>query len=288
MTYEQLLKLAYQKAKLHHKEEEACRLLLMEISNQDAHQFYLQFKQEVEPSFVDRYLMLLDQYLIHHVPVQHLIGHSYFFGYPFTVNKDVLIPRSETEQLVENILLYYDTYFENQKVDVLDLGTGSGCIGLTLALEEKNMNVTISDISDQALKVAEQNRDKLKAKAKLVLSDLFEDIPQKFDIIVSNPPYIPDDEIVQDIVSKEPSIALYGGKLGTDFYEKILQSAKRHLKERALIAFEHGYQQKELIYQYAIKQFPHVTILQMKDLQGKDRFTFVGIGGILKTNQSSN
>lgn len=288
MTYEQLLKLAYQKAKLHHKEEEACRLLLMEISNQDAHQFYLQFKQEVEPSFVDRYLMLLDQYLIHHVPVQHLIGHSYFFGYPFTVNKDVLIPRSETEQLVENILLYYDTYFENQKVDVLDLGTGSGCIGLTLALEEKNMHVTLSDISAQALKVAEQNRDKLKAKAKLVLSDLFEDIPQKFDIIVSNPPYIPDDEIVQDIVSKEPSIALYGGKLGTDFYEKILQSAKRHLKERALIAFEHGYQQNELIYQYAIKQFPHATILQMKDLQGKDRFTFVGIGGILKTNQSSN
>lgn len=251
MTYEQLLKLAYQKANLHHKEEEACRLLLMETSNQDAHQFYLQFKQEVEPSFVDRYLTLLDQYLIHHIPVQHLIGHSYFFGYSFTVNKDVLIPRSETEQLVENILLYYDTYFENQKVDVLDLGTGSGCIGLTLALEEKNMNVTISDISDQALKVAEQNRDKLKAKAKLVLSDLFEDIPQKFDIIVSNPPYIPDDEIVQDIVTKEPSIALYGGKLGTDFYEKILKQAKKHVKERALIAFEHGYQQKEMIYQYA-------------------------------------
>jgi len=284
VTYEQLLKLAYQKANLHHKEEEACRLLLMETSNQDAHQFYLQFKQEVEPSFVDRYLTLLDQYLIHHIPVQHLIGHSYFFGYSFTVNKDVLIPRSETEQLVENILLYYDTYFENQKVDVLDLGTGSGCIGLTLALEEKNMNVTISDISDQALKVAEQNRDKLKAKAKLVLSDLFEDIPQKFDIIVSNPPYIPDDEIVQDIVTKEPSIALYGGKLGTDFYEKILKQAKKHVKERALIAFEHGYQQKEMIYQYAVQSFPKSTILQMKDLQGKDRFTFIGIGDVLKTN----
>lgn len=284
MTYEQLLKLAYQKANLHHKEEEACRLLLMETSNQDAHQFYLQFKQEVEPSFVDRYLTLLDQYLIHHIPVQHLIGHSYFFGYSFTVNKEVLIPRSETEQLVENILLYYDTYFENQKVDVLDLGTGSGCIGLTLALEEKNMNVTISDISDQALKVAEQNRDKLKAKAKLVLSDLFEDIPQKFDIIVSNPPYIPDDEIVQDIVTKEPSIALYGGKLGTDFYEKILKQAKKHVKERALIAFEHGYQQKEMIYQYAVQSFPKSTILQMKDLQGKDRFTFIGIGDVLKTN----
>ena len=283
MTYEQLLKLAYQKAKLHDKEEEACRLLMMEISNQDAHQFYLSFKEEVGPSFIDRYLMLLDQYLINHIPIQHLIGHSYFFGYPFTVNQDVLIPRSETEQLVEQILLFYDTYFQGQKVDVLDLGTGSGCIGLTLALEEKNMNVTVSDISDKALKVAEENRDKLKAKAKLILSDLFDDIAQKFDIIVSNPPYIPDTEIVQDIVTKEPSIALYGGKLGTDFYERILKSAKKHLKENALIAFEHGYQQKELIYQYATKEFPHSTILQMKDLQGKDRFTFIGIGDVLKT-----
>ncbi|MDX9691441.1 MAG: hypothetical protein RBT45_03235, partial [Acholeplasmataceae bacterium] len=126
MTYEALLKLAHQKARHHKKEEEACRLLMMEISNQDAHQFYVNFKHEVDQAFVDRYLTLLDQYLINHIPVQHLIGHSYFFGYPFTVNQDVLIPRSETEQLVENILMYYDQYFLGQSIDLLDLGTGSG------------------------------------------------------------------------------------------------------------------------------------------------------------------
>jgi release factor glutamine methyltransferase len=281
VTYEALLKLATQKAKHHKKEEEACRLLMMEISNQDAHQFYINFKTEVPQTFVDRYLTLLDQYFINHIPIQHLIGHSYFFGYPFNVNKDVLIPRSETEQLVENILIYYDTYFQNQKIDLLDLGTGSGCIGLTLALEEKNMNVSISDISDKALEVARSNKDKLGAKAKIILSDLFDDIKPAFDIIVSNPPYIPDDEVVEEIVSKEPSIALYGGKLGTDFYDKILKQAKSHIKDKALIAFEHGYQQKADILSFAKTHFPDAIIIQKKDLQGKDRFTFIGIGGIL-------
>jgi release factor glutamine methyltransferase len=281
VTYEALLKLATQKAKVHHKEEEACRLLMMEISNQDAHQFYINFKSEVPEAFIERYLTLLDKYLINHIPIQHLIGHAYFFGYPFNVNQDVLIPRSETEQLVEHILMYYDTYFQNQKVEVLDLGTGSGCIGLTLALEEKNMQVTISDISDKALEVARSNSDKLNAKAKIVLSDLFDDIKPSFDIIVSNPPYIPDDEVVEEIVSKEPSVALYGGKLGTDFYDKILKQAKSHIKEKALIAFEHGYQQRSLIYEYAKTHFPQAIIIQKKDLQGKDRFTFIGIGGIL-------
>ncbi|MDX9692057.1 MAG: peptide chain release factor N(5)-glutamine methyltransferase, partial [Acholeplasmataceae bacterium] len=233
-------------------------------------------------AFVDRYLTLLDQYLINHIPVQHLIGHSYFFGYPFMVNQDVLIPRSETEQLVENILMYYDQYFLGQSIDLLDLGTGSGCIGLTLALEEKKMNVTISDISDKALEVARQNKEKLGAKAKLILSDLFDDIKPKFDIIVSNPPYIPDEEIVEDIVTKEPTIALYGGKLGTDFYEKILKAAKLHVKEKALIAFEHGYQQKDQIRLFAETNYPDAKIIQLKDLQGKDRFTFIGLGGILE------
>jgi len=281
VTYESLLKVANKKAREHHKEEEAVKLLLMELSGQTASEFYLNFKKNVDESFQKKYLEALDQYLIFHIPVQHLIGHSYFFGYAFKVNEDVLIPRAETEQLVGHVLYYIDTYFPNQKVDLLDLGTGSGCIGLTLALEEKSLNVTISDISEKALKIASLNNENLSANATVIQSDLFKSIHQKFDVIVSNPPYIPDSEIVEDIVQKEPSVALYGGTLGVDFYDLILEQAKFHIHEKALIAFEHGYQQKEMIYGFARKHFPTGTIIQMKDLAGKDRFTLIGIGGVL-------
>jgi release factor glutamine methyltransferase len=281
VTYESLLKVANKKAREYHKEEEAVKLLLMELSGQTASEFFLNFKKNVDESLQKKYLDALDQYLIFHIPVQHLIGHSYFYGYAFKVNEDVLIPRAETEQLVGHVLYYMDTYFPDQKVDLLDLGTGSGCIGLTLALEEKSLNVTISDISEKALKIATLNNENLSANAAVIQSDLFNAIHQKFDVIVSNPPYIPDSEIVEDIVQKEPSVALYGGTLGVDFYDRILEQAKFHIREKALIAFEHGYQQKEIIYGFARKHFPTGTIIQMKDLAGKDRFTLIGIGGVL-------
>ena len=281
MTYESLLRLANKKAREHHKEEEAAKLLLMELSKQTASEFFLNFKKNVDETLQKKYLDALDQYLIHNIPVQHLIGHSYFFGYAFKVNEDVLIPRAETEQLVGHVLYYIDTYFPNQKVNLLDLGTGSGCIGLTLALEEKSLHVTISDISEKALKIASFNNENLHAEATVIQSDLFDSIHEKFDVIVSNPPYIPDSEIVEDIVQKEPSVALYGGTLGVDFYDRILEQAKSHIHEKAMIAFEHGYQQKEVIYGFARKHFPTGTIIQMKDLAGKDRFTLIGIGGVL-------
>ncbi|MCF7930257.1 MAG: peptide chain release factor N(5)-glutamine methyltransferase [Acholeplasmataceae bacterium] len=282
MTYDQLLKLAYKKTKSKNKEEEAAKLLLMELSNQEPHQFYLNLNQEVDSDFQNRYLEALDQYLIDNIPVQHLIGHSYFFGHPFKVNGDVLIPRAETEQLVEHVLYFYDKYFNGEKLDVLDLGTGSGCIGLTLALEEENLRLTITDISSDALKVAHDNRENLKAKAQIIQSDLFDNMSHPFDMIISNPPYIPDTEIVEDIVKKEPSVALYGGKLGVDFYERIIKESAAYIKEKGLIGFEHGYQQKAQILEFAKHYYPQAKIVQLKDLAGKDRFTFIGIGGVLK------
>ncbi|MCR3906026.1 MAG: peptide chain release factor N(5)-glutamine methyltransferase [Tenericutes bacterium] len=281
MTYEALLKIAYKKTNTHNKEEEAAKLLLMELSNQEPHQFFTNLKSEVPKTLEIDFLNKLDQYLVSNIPVQHLIGHSYFYGYKFKVNQHVLIPRGETEQLVEHVLYYYDKYFIDQKIIVLDLGTGSGCIGIALSLEEENMNVTVSDISEEALKVAKDNQHDLKANVKIIQSDLFENISDAFDIIVSNPPYIPDTESVQDIVSKEPKVALYGGLLGVDFYEKIITNSKNHLKEHSLIAFEHGFQQKQRIFEIAKKHFPNAHIVQVKDLAGKDRFTFIGLGNVL-------
>ncbi len=281
MTYEGLLKVAYKKAKSFHKEDEAVKLLLMELSHQDPHQFYLHLIDEVDDDFHNEFFKKLDLYLLKDIPVQHIIGHSYFFGHSFIVNGDVLIPRSETEQLVEHVLYYYDKYFYGDELDVLDLGTGSGCIGLTLALEEKSLHLTISDISQDALHVALENQEKLGAKAKVIKSDLFEKIEGKFNMIISNPPYIPDSEVVQDIVQKEPSVALYGGKLGVEFYERIIKESKTFIKDKALIGFEHGFQQKEQILAFAKHNYPEANIIQLKDLAGKDRFTFIGIGGVL-------
>jgi release factor glutamine methyltransferase len=281
MTYESLLKVAYQKARAHDKEEEAVKLLLMEISERDPHQFFMDIKTEVDQSIEEKYMLLLNEYINNDIPVQHLIGHAYFYGYPFNVNQDVLIPRAETEQLVEHVLYYYDQYFQDQEISVLDLGTGSGCIGLTLALEEKKMSVTVSDISDLALKVTTQNKNKLNVNAHIIQSDLFKNIEGKFDIIVSNPPYIPDHEVVDNIVAKEPSVALYGGSLGVDFYERIIKESISFMKDKSLLAFEHGFQQREQILAFAKQAYPHANIIQTKDLAGKDRFTFIGIGGVL-------
>ena len=282
MTYEQLLKLGYKKASQNNKEQEAVKLLLMELSNYTPSQFFLNLKEEVNQELQNIFNDKLNMYIFDSTPVQHLIGYSYFFGHKIKVNDAVLIPRSETEQLVEYVLHYYDSYFNSKKIEVLDLGTGSGCIGLALALEEKNINITISDLSEKALKVATFNNDNLKAGAKIIQSDWFNNIKGKFDIIVSNPPYIPNYEQVENIVDKEPHIALFGGKKGVDFYEEILKNIKPYLNEKALIAFEHGFQQKQQIYEIASKQFPRETIIQKKDLSGKDRFTFIGFNGVFK------
>lgn len=281
MTYEQLLRDASKKAIENNKEVEAVKLLLMELSEQDPHQFYLNLKKDVDKKVKEKFLDKLNFYLYKDIPVQHLIGHAYFYGHAFSVSSDVLIPRSETESLVEEVLYLYDTYFDQKEVSVLDLGTGSGCIGITLSLEESHMKVSISDISLEALEIATQNRDKLKANVEIIHSDLFKNINQKFDIIVSNPPYIPDEEVIDNIVKKEPDVALYGGQLGVDFYEKILKDIKPFLKEKSLIAFEHGYMQKEVIKGFVKKHLKDGLIVQKKDLQQKDRFTFIGFGGVL-------
>jgi len=281
VTYEALLRLAYKKVREHQGEEEAAKLLLMELSTLDPHAFYMAMKDSVSDELKENYLHQLDQYLINHIPIQHLIGHSYFYGYLLKVNEHVLIPRPETEQLVDHVLYFIDTYFPKGPIHALDLGTGSGCIGLTLAKEEPRIHMIESDISAQALEVAHENATLLDVDVNLIQSDLFQKITGSFDIIVSNPPYIPDSEVAEDIVSKEPAVALYGGSLGVDFYQKILAQAKPFLREKALLAFEHGYQQKAIIKGFIDELYPEAIVIQMKDLQGKDRFTFVGLGGIL-------
>lgn len=272
MTYEQLFLHVTNNLKDSNKIE-ALKLLLLELVGEDSAFLYLHYNDKAPKEFSELYLNYANKYLIEHVPVQHLLGYSYFYGRKFIVNEDVLIPRPETENLVALTLSYYDTYFSGKKVDVLDLGTGSGAIGITLDLEEENMNVLASDLSEKALKTATETSHKLGSKTSFIQSNWFSNINKKYDIITANPPYIPSLELVEEEVTKEPSLALYGGSSGLDYYEEILKNINNYLKEYSFVIFEHGYDQAEKI-EYLIRKYVgDVKIKTYKDLAGKVRNT---------------
>ena len=207
-------------------------------------------------------------------PVQYIIGDVNFYGNTIKVNKDVLIPRYETEELVEKTIKKIKNKF-NKKIDVLDLCTGSGCIAITIK-KEINSNVTATDISSDALEVAKENVNLNNVDVKLINSDLFNNIDGKFDCIISNPPYISYDEEIDEIVkNNEPNIALYAPNNGLYFYEEILKNIKKYLNDEFIIAFEIGYKQGESLVELANRYLNNVTISVEKDLQGRDRFLFI-------------
>jgi len=176
-------------------------------------------------------------------PTAYILGYKEFYGRNFIVNKDVLIPRPETEMLVELIKVE-----DNAKI--LDLCAGSGCIGLTLALECKNAKVTLADISPKAVEIIKKNAENLGVEVNIVESDLFSGIEGKFDIIVSNPPYIRSEtiETLENTVKDyEPRLALDGGEDGLKFYKKIIPCSKKYLSENGRIFFEMGFDEGDAI-----------------------------------------
>lgn len=209
-------------------------------------------------------------------PIQYVIGNVNFYGSRFIVNKNVLIPRFETEELVEQVV-EYSKKFNKDKLRVLDLGCGSGAIGLTIKKLIKDIEVTLLDISKEALEVAKQNAVNLGLDVTFVESDWFSNLEiTKYDIIVSNPPYIKNDEQIEEIVkNNEPALALYGGQDGLDCYKKILSSIKPYLNDEYLIAFEIGESQKEEITNLVINCLPTAIVTCKKDLYGRNRMIFV-------------
>lgn len=207
-------------------------------------------------------------------PVQYIIGNVNFYGNMIKVNKNVLIPRFETEELVEKTIKKINNKF-NKKINILDLCTGSGCIAITLK-KELDCNVTASDISNDALEVAEENIKLNNTDINLISSNLFKKINNKFDCIISNPPYISYDEEIDAIVkNNEPSIALYASNNGLYFYEEILKNIKKYLNDEFIIAFEIGYKQGKELIKITNKYLNDINISVEKDLQGRDRFLFI-------------
>ena len=262
------------------KEDSAALIYLLYVSELDTTELYMQMENEIPETIINKFDEGFAKYLYNNEPIQYLTNYQTLYGYDFYVDNRVLIPRFETEELVENVLYMYDEYFDGQNVDVCDIGTGSGAIAISLAKEEAKMKVVATDISDEALEVAEINNQKFAANVEFLQGSMVEPlVGRKFDIIVSNPPYIPNEEEVMSIVKdNEPHVALFGGKDGLDFYRIILRDAKLIMKDKVLIAFEHGYNKNQEIEDLALSYFEGAKVIHKKDMQGKDRMTFILVG----------
>ncbi len=208
-------------------------------------------------------------------PVQYIIGNVDFYGFIFDVYRRVLIPRFETEELVEKTIKYIKDHFD-EDISIIDLGTGSGCIAITLKKILPNSTVMAVDISKDALEAASHNASKLEAEIIFKKNDMLHDIEGKFDVIISNPPYIDYEEEIMDVVkNNEPSIALYADNHGLCFYEDILKNCPKNLKDKFLIAFEIGQTQGEEIKKLAYQYLKNIEVKVEKDMKGLDRFVFI-------------
>ena len=206
---------------------------------------------------------------IKHIPLQHIVGQTEFMGLTFKVNENVLVPRFDTEILVDEVVKYVgDEYLK-----VLDMCTGSGCIAITISDMCDNVSVIASDISKEALEVAKENNQLNQTDVTFVESDLFENVEGLFDVIVSNPPYIRTDEIEnlqEEVKLHDPHLALDGGESGLDFYRRIIKDSKDHLKTNGMIFFEIGFDQAEEVSKI-LKENDYHDIVVKKDLSGLDR-----------------
>ena len=247
----------------------------MHVSDLDNATLYAQLKETMPEEQLEEFSRLLMKHINDDVPLQHLTRDDEFFGFRFYVNKDVLIPRFETEELVAKVLAYYDEFFEGD-VDVVDLGTGSGAIAISLVMEEPHMNMTATDVSSAAIAVANTNADLYDVDIRFLKGSWCDPLIRRYDIVVTNPPYIPEQEELPQMISKhEPHLALFGGPDGLDHYRSIFASLPNVVKPKFFIAMEHGKDHKEAIEQLAKAAFPAAKVWCEKDMQGKDRFTFV-------------
>lgn len=278
-TVKELIKLAESRLDDASKDVNVAKVLFYHLADKQPHELYLMYDEEVSSELEAKFLAGMEEYY-QGKPIQYIKGVENFFGRDFKVNEDVLIPRYETEELVENILYRIDDYFaEYQSITLCDVGTGSGAIATSLALEEPRLKVFATDISLKAVTVAKDNAKNLGANIEFMVGDMLEPLLEneiKVDIFVSNPPYIPQEQEIEAMVKdNEPHAALFGGNDGLYFYRKIFQGVEPLLQERALLAFEMGFDQRELMEAALQEYFPNDPHEIIKDINGKDRMLFI-------------
>lgn len=255
------------------EEAESLSFVYRSLKNLSFTDFVFALQQEVtkeEENFVEE----IYQQLVAHKPAQYIIGHAEFFGMQLKVDERVLIPRTETEELVELILA--ENPEENLKV--LDIGTGSGTIALGLAKNRPDWSVTAADISQDALELASENAKNQNLNIFFKKSDCFAEISEKYDIIVSNPPYISredESEVGLNVLHSEPHLALFADEDGLAIYRRISEDAKDYLTDGGKIYLEIGYKQGQSVPELFRKHLPEKRVRTLKDQFGQDRMVVV-------------
>lgn len=254
------------------KEESLARFLLMYMLD-EMREFNENLALELTEEDKQKYFQLINKHIKDDTPLSHLVGFEYFYDRKFKVTSDVLSPRMETEELVYKVIDYIRKN-NLTNIKILDLCTGSGIIGITLKkeLEEFDVKILASDISSRALTVAKENASSLEADISFVESDLFSNIQDKFDIIVSNPPYIAHDDkktIKENVLNYDPHLALFADEEGMYFYRNIIEKSRPYLNEKGIMFFEIGYDQKEKI--ITLGENNKFETVVYKDINGRDR-----------------
>ncbi len=272
LSYSSALKRAFLMLKQQDKYPEDAEYLMEELTGFNYTQLQLHRNDPVPGKIMRRFRdgvvrLVMDE------PVQYILGYGYFMNKSFTVSQDTLIPRQETEEMVQKIIDDHDTRAKN----IWDIGTGSGVIAISLALKFPDDDILATDISEGALKIAQLNADNYQANnVFLKQSDLFQSVkPEPFDIIVSNPPYISQREksvMDQSVIKYEPDLALYGEQNGLEFYKDISSSADNYLSEYGILYMEFGYQQKSALEEIFAKNMPEYNVEFHKDMSGNYRY----------------
>ena len=258
------------------EEAESLSFVYRSLKNLSFTDFVFALQQEVteeEKQFVEE----IFKKLAAHIPAQYIIGHAEFFGMQLKVDERVLIPRPETEELVELILA--KNLKDNLKV--LDIGTGSGAIALALAKNRPDWSVTAADISQDALDLSLENANAQNLNLSFIKSDCFSEISSKYDIIVSNPPYISredQEEVGLNVLHSEPHLALFADEDGLAIYRRIAEDSKDYLNDGGKIYLEIGYKQGQSVPALFMENLPEKRVRTLKDQFGQDRMVVIDDG----------
>ena len=277
MTYKALYRWGMEKLQEAGIEEAAldARLLLEEICHTDRSYLLVHGDDPIEEQQEECYVNCIRR-RAEHVPLQHILGYQEFMGLRFKVTPDVLIPRQDTETLVEEVMRYL-----HDGMHILDMCTGSGCILLSLLKYSNDCIGVGADVSEKALTIAKENGESLELGASWIQSNLFENIEGKYEVIVSNPPYIPSGVIptlMQEVKEHDPMLALDGKEDGLFFYREIVAQAKGYLHPGGMLFFEIGHDQAEAV-SCLMKTAGYKEVTVCKDLARLDRVVSGIYGG---------